>query len=305
MFTAVAKAHQADIGNALPTTYMSGVRDQYAEGALIFPAVQIPRGYRTNDDIVRMCRARIRVPNQWYGDFLAGIGSARIAERRLKELCTKYGKETLRSFVTDWLDYSEELMVKALRNMPRTSLSNTGRHDPIPTLLPDGVKLKVALEIDPDEAMINIDLRDNPDSVPVGLNLSLACASAAAVAGVFNSMSLTVPRNGGSFRRISLQFRDGSVIGKPRLPHSCSVSTTNISDRLINTVQAAFAGIGRGRAWPKVASAPGSAMRWYREMTTATIRAPMPTRSFWARRAGPAALPRMAGPAMASRWLRG
>ncbi len=243
MFTAVTKAHQADIGNALPTTYMSGARDQYAEGALIFPAVRIQRDYKTNDDIVRMCRARIRVPTQWYGDFLAGIGSARIAERRLKELCEKYGKDTIRAFVRNWLDYSEELMIKALQDMPKTRLSNSGVHDPIPGLLPEGVPIRVALEIDPEGGFIDIDLRDNPDSVPVGLNLSLATASAAAVAGVFNSLSLKVPRNGGSFRRIRLHFREGSVIGKPRFPHSCSVCTTNISDRLINIVQAAFAGI--------------------------------------------------------------
>lgn len=241
MFTAVAKAHQADIGNALPTTYMAGAQDQYAEGALIFPAVRIQRDYKTNDDIVRMCRARIRVPNQWHGDFIAGIGSARIAERRLKELCKKYGKETIRAFIANWLDYSEELMVKALQSMPATRLSNSGRLDPLPGLLPEGLPLKVSLEIDPTKAMVDIDLRDNIDSVPVGLNLSLASASAAAVAGVFNSLSFSVPRNAGSFRRISLQFRDGSVIGKPKFPHSCSVSTTNLADRLINTVQAAFA----------------------------------------------------------------
>lgn len=243
MFTAVAKAHQADVGNALPTTYMAGARDQYAEGALIFPAVRIQRDHRMNEDIVRMCRARIRVPNQWYGDFLAGIGSARIAERRLKELCTKYGKDTIRDFIANWLDYSEDLMVKALRAMPKTRLSNEGRHDPLPGLLPEGIPLKVSLDIDPESAMIDIDLRDNVDSVPVGLNLSLACASAAAVAGVFNSLSFAVPRNAGSFRRIRLHFRDGSVLGKPKFPHSCSVSTTNISDRLINIVQAAFAGV--------------------------------------------------------------
>lgn len=243
MFTAVAKAHQADIGNALPTTYMSGARDQYAEGALIFPAVRIQRDYQTNDDIVRMCRARIRVPNQWYGDFLAGIGSARIAERRLKELCEKYGKEQIRVFINDWLDYSEELMVKALKQMPATRLANSGRHDSLPGLLPEGVPLNVALEIDPDAAMIDIDLSNNVDSLPVGLNLSLACASAAAVAGVFNAMSIPVPRNGGSFRRIRLNFREGSILGKPRFPHSCSVGTTNIADRVINIVQAAFAGV--------------------------------------------------------------
>src|SRR6185437_2734422 len=87
LFTTVAKAHQADIGNALPTTYMAQARDQYEEGALIFPAVRIQRDYKMNEDIVAMCRSRIRVPNQWFGDFLAGVGAARTAERRLKELC--------------------------------------------------------------------------------------------------------------------------------------------------------------------------------------------------------------------------
>ena len=241
MFTAVAKAHQADIGNSLPTTYMSGARDQYAEGALIFPAVRIQREYEANDDVVRMCRARIRVPDQWYGDFLAGIGSARIAERRLKELCEKYGKEQIRAFINDWLDYSEELMVKALKQMPRTRLSNSGRHDALPGLLPAGVPLNVSLDIDPDAAMIDIDLTNNVDSLPVGLNLSLASASASAVAGVFNAMSIPVPRNAGSFRRVRLHFRDGSILGKPRFPHSCSVGTTNIADRVINMVQSAFA----------------------------------------------------------------
>jgi N-methylhydantoinase B/oxoprolinase/acetone carboxylase alpha subunit len=99
----VAKAHQADIGNSLPTTYMAQAKDQYEEGALIFPAVRVQHDFKMNEDVVRMCRSRIRVPSQWYGDFLAGIGSARIAERRLKELCTKYGKETISpSSETGW-----------------------------------------------------------------------------------------------------------------------------------------------------------------------------------------------------------
>jgi N-methylhydantoinase B/oxoprolinase/acetone carboxylase alpha subunit len=38
-----------------------------------------------------MCRRHIRVPEQWYGDCLAMLGAARIAERRLKELVGKYG----------------------------------------------------------------------------------------------------------------------------------------------------------------------------------------------------------------------
>lgn len=75
-------------------------KDVYEEGTLIFPAVRIKRNYEMNEDIVRMCQARIRAPAQWHGDFLAGLGAARIAERRLKELCTKYGKGTVKTFST-------------------------------------------------------------------------------------------------------------------------------------------------------------------------------------------------------------
>jgi N-methylhydantoinase B len=58
-FTMLAKAHQADIGNARPTTYMAEAQDLYEEGAVIFPAVRIQRDYQTIDDIVRLGMARI------------------------------------------------------------------------------------------------------------------------------------------------------------------------------------------------------------------------------------------------------
>ena len=65
LFTTCAKAHQADIGNSVPSTYHASARDVYEEGALIFPCVRVQRDYEMIDDIIRMCRARIRVPDQW------------------------------------------------------------------------------------------------------------------------------------------------------------------------------------------------------------------------------------------------
>src|SRR3954453_22604781 len=80
-FTVFAKAHQADIGNSRPTSYTGAARDVYEEGALIFPAVQVQRDYADIEDIIRMCRLRIRVPEQWWGDYQALIGAARIGAR--------------------------------------------------------------------------------------------------------------------------------------------------------------------------------------------------------------------------------
>lgn len=246
MFTAVVKAHQADIGNSIPTTLHAEARDQYEEGALIFPAVRVQRDYVMIDDIVRMCFARIRVPGQWYGDFLAGIGSARVGEKRLKELCEKYGKERIKTFIRDWLNYSETRMEQAIRKLPAVSLTNVSVHDRFGDLLPDGIPVQATIRIRPDEGMIDIDLRDNVDNVDCGLNMSEAAVLSSACSGAFNSIDPTIPRNSGSFRRIALAMREGSAVGKPRFPHSCSATTTNLADRLVNVIQAAFAQIGEG-----------------------------------------------------------
>jgi len=246
VFNVCAKAHQADIGNSLPTTYHAAARDVYEEGALIFPAVRVQRGYESQEDVIRMCRRRIRVPEQWYGDFLAALGAARTGERRIHEVFAKHGRETIRAFVRAWLDYSEERMIHAIRTLPKAVIENEGRHDPLPPLLPEGVPVRVRLEIDPDEAVIRIDLRHNVDCVDAGLNLSEACSINNAVTGVFNCLPSDVPRNGGSFRRLEVLLREGAVIGVPRFPHSCSVATTNVSDRLVNVTQSAFSLLGEG-----------------------------------------------------------
>ncbi len=94
-FFALAKAHQADCGNSRPSTYLADVADVYEEGALIFSAVKIQENYRNNEDVVRMCRNRIRVPEQWWGDYLASLGAVRIAERELLALGEEVGWDVL------------------------------------------------------------------------------------------------------------------------------------------------------------------------------------------------------------------
>ncbi|WGS19188.1 MULTISPECIES: hydantoinase B/oxoprolinase family protein [unclassified Bradyrhizobium] len=246
LFTACAKAHQADIGNSIPTTYHAAAKDVYEEGSLIFPCVRVQRNYQTIGDIVRMCRSRIRVAEQWHGDFLAGIGSARIGERRLMDFCAKYGKETVKAFIRTWLDYSEERMTQAVRKLPRARLVNEGRYDPFLPLLPEGIPLKVVVDINPDAGVIELDLRDNIDCVDCGLNQSEACTINNALTGVFNCIESDIPHNSGSFRRLKLLLRENCVVGIPQFPHSCSVATTNVGDRLVNITQSAFAQLGDG-----------------------------------------------------------
>ena len=107
LFNVCAKAHQADIGNSLPSTYHAAAKDIYEEGALIFPAVRVQRKFATNNDIIRMCQRRIRVPDYWHGDFLAMLGSARTGEKRIHDILRKYGAAKIKHFVEQWFDYRD------------------------------------------------------------------------------------------------------------------------------------------------------------------------------------------------------
>ncbi len=256
LFTASAKAHQADCGNAEPSTYVTYVEDVYAEGGLVFPAVKVQQDYEDIDDIIRMCRKRIRVPDVWYGDFLASVGAARIGERRVKEVVARYGVETIKTFVREWLDYSERVMDQAIRKLPAQRLQASGRHDPIPGL-PDGVEVNVTVDVKPDEGRVVFDLRENPDCIPFGLNVSEYCARGGCTIALLNCLEDDVPRNAGSFRRVEVLLREGSIAGGLVEPYSASVSTTNVLNRIINAAQSAFCQLGEGEGLAEGAGAMG------------------------------------------------
>src|SRR4029077_3418064 len=114
---------------------------------LIFPAVQVQREHQHIDDIIRICRMRIRVPDQWWGDYLATLGSARIGEREMLALGEEVGWDTLDAYARQWFDYSECRMVEAIRRLPAGTVVRRSRHDPIPGTPPEGVEITVKVVV--------------------------------------------------------------------------------------------------------------------------------------------------------------
>lgn len=244
-FSVLAKAHQADCGNSQPTTYLASARDVYEEGALLFDAFRAQSAYEDNQDLVRMCQLRIRVPEQWWGDYLALLGAVRVGERRMLELGRELGWGTLDEFVAEWFDYSESSMRAAIRELPSGAVEVVTRHDPFPGI-PDGVDVHASIAVDQEAATVVVDLRDNVDCLPNGLNLTESTSRTAAMLGVFNSVRAGVPPNAGSFRPISVLLRENCAVGIPVHPHSCSTATSNLADRVANAVQRGLAGLGNG-----------------------------------------------------------
>ncbi|MDE0051133.1 MAG: hydantoinase B/oxoprolinase family protein, partial [Rhodospirillales bacterium] len=243
LFWVLSRSHHADVGAPEPTTYLPYAATLYQEG-VHFPCVRIQEGREDKADIVRIGLQKIRAPNVWYGDYRAQVGACRIGERRLKALVAQYGIGTIRAFVEAWMDYGARRAAAAIRALPAGTWRYTCSHDPIPGVADDGIPITAEVTVEPEEGLITVDLRDNPDCVPGGVNLSEACAAGSCRIGVFYNLDPTIPHNEGSASRIRVKLRDGCVVGRPTFPAGTSVATTNVNDRLINAVQCCFAQIG-------------------------------------------------------------
>lgn len=241
------KAHLADVGNSLPTTAMPSARDVYEEGALVFSCAKVQSGYRDVEDVMRMCTARIRVPQMWRGDYLAMLGAVRSAEHELLALGEEIGWDALHDYTRDWLNHSERRMAAAIAALPSGVRTGTTRYDA--QALPgveQGLEIRARVDVRSEEGVVEVDCRENPDCVPCGVNLTEATAQSAVRLAVFNSLGREVPVNGGSFRRIQILLRENCVAGIPVHPHSCSMATTGVANRLSGAVQLAFAQLGEG-----------------------------------------------------------
>ena len=120
--------------------------------------------------------------------------------------------------------------------MPKGTIVGHGRHDPFGPA-PDGIPINVKVTVDPDAGTIELDLTDNIDCLPAGVNESRTCAMNNCMTGLFNSIDPDIPHNAGTFRRVKVKLRENCVVGIPRFPHSCSVATTNVGERLVVTTQ--------------------------------------------------------------------
>lgn len=253
-FFTVARAHLGDMGFPTPTTYSPLSRDVYEEG-LILPCVRIQRAGQDVGEVIDICRANIRAPDQFYGDYLATLAAVRTGERGLQAICRQYGRETVQAFLDQYQAYAEDMASAAIRRLPAGRVAREARYDSDTALYPDGIPVRATLEVDPERAMVRIDLRDNVDNLPLGINMTEATVLASCRNAVLGVLGADVPRCSGAYRRIEIQMREGAAIGRPRFPAATSAATTNLAqvinpliasmfDELDATMGTAFGTIG-------------------------------------------------------------
>ena len=237
MFFAVTKGHQADIGNSIPSTYAPTARDMFEEGAIDWPCIKIQKNYKDVPDITAIAQMHNRVPEMWYGDYLACVGSSRVGEKRLAALCEEYGNDVVKRFCEAYQDYGARRMKEELKQLPKGHYEYDIKADAIEGVVPE-ITIHIECDTHPEDGTIAFDFTKNADSLPCGLNMCEATTLASAVTGVLNRMPCDIPCNDGAMSQIKVKMREGCVIGKAKAPYSSSMATTNLADRVISGVQA-------------------------------------------------------------------
>ena len=85
-FSVLAKAHQADCGNSAADDVHARRTGRLRGRRPALRCLPRPDDYEDNQTSFACAGSAIRVPEQWWGDYLALLGAVRVGERRMLEL---------------------------------------------------------------------------------------------------------------------------------------------------------------------------------------------------------------------------
>ncbi len=208
----VNKAHWTEVGGMAAGSWTTDSTEIFQEG-LQFPAILLYRQGKVIEGLIDLIAANVRTPDRTLGDLYAGIASLRSAERRVMEICQRYGLVTFQESVATILDHGELLARRELAELPRgTYFAEDWMDDDGLTEEPVYVCVKVTIS---DESFI-ADFTGSAPQVPGPINctrtrLYSACRT------IFKAITdPQTPVNDGWFRPLQVVCPEGTVFTAQR-----------------------------------------------------------------------------------------
>lgn len=244
-------AHKSDIGGPVPGSCSGQAKEVFNEG-LHLPAVRYQRGYQRNVEIERIIATNSRTPELVLGDIRGQLGSARLGERRLGELLTKFGKPEALAAFDKLLEMAERRMRAAIAEW------NDGRYEAERFVDDDGVDLekpvRIHVVIEKKGDSITFDFIGSADQTKGPANIRPPVIRGACCYCLIALVDPHIFINSGLMNAFAIKTREGSVMN-PRFP--APVNTYNPTVHA--TVEAIFAAMTQ--IAPQMARADGCGSR--------------------------------------------
>ncbi len=244
-------AHKSDIGGPVPGSCSGQAKEVFNEG-LHLPAVRYQRGYQRNVEIERIIATNSRTPELVLGDIRGQIGSARLGEKRLGELLTKFGKADALAAFDKLLELAETRMRAAIAEW------NDGRYEAERFVDDDGIDLekpvRIHVVIEKKGDQITFDFTGSADQTKGPANIRPPVIRGACCYCLIALVDPHIFINSGLMNAFEIKTREGSVMN-PRFP--APVNTYNPTVHA--TVEAIFSAMTE--IAPKLARADGCGSR--------------------------------------------
>jgi N-methylhydantoinase B len=231
----VNRAHQSDIGGATYGAYNASAREIWQEGLRV-PPIRLYDAGNVREDIVQMLTANVRHPRDFRGDLSAQIGSVHLGERRVAQLVTEFGADTVRGSVTGILDAAEQ-QVRAIISTWRDGvyqgqgvLDDDGRGN-------DDITIRATVTVQ--GSSLTVDLSDSDPQVESFLNSSYANMRSAVAMALAFLFDPETPKNDGAMRPVTIIARQGTIVwahsGAP-----VTMSTSHCAQEIIEAIVTAL-----------------------------------------------------------------
>jgi N-methylhydantoinase B len=224
---AVTRAHHADVGGIEPGSLPARSRRLEDEGVVIPPTL-------LDDATLEALVSRMRNPEERRGDLRAQLAAHRLAERRLEELCDRYGEARVEAAMGELLAYSERRVRAAIERLP------DGRYEATDALEPaEGCELALHATLTITGGGLTIDFAGTAPQHGGNLNCPLSVTRSACYFVVRCVTDPDVPASGGAFAPVSVTAPAGSLVNA-RPPAAVAAGNVETSSRIVDVLFAAF-----------------------------------------------------------------
>ncbi len=205
-------SHQLDMGGMNFGSWGIGATEIQQEAVLI-PGVRIVEQGVLRDDLWRMILGMTRLPNLLGLDLKAMIAANNVAAKRLKELMTRYGMETVEQVMHNEIDFSEKRLRERLRTIPdgvyraRDYLEHDGHSNTL---------YEVVLSITKQGDSLVFDMAGTSPQAPGFINCTLSGLRGALFTGLLPILAHDIRWNDGVMRPITIKADEGLLCNSSR-----------------------------------------------------------------------------------------
>ena len=235
---AANRAHHADVGGIAPGSMSALARDVNQEGVRIPPVKAWKKGEK-NRQILDFVLTNVRTPKERLGDLMAQRAANLVGARRLKELVGKSSILTIEKGMDQLINYSKQLMLKRISELPRKSSSAVDYLDDDgfdKTDIP--IRVKVTIE----RQSITFDFTGSSPQVPGPLNAVFSVTLSAVYYVVRCVTDPSIPANAGCFKPVIVKAPSGTIVNASP-PAPVAGGNVETSTRIVDVTLKAFSEI--------------------------------------------------------------